>query len=45
MFVAEHQPDSMIADFAGKRVRRRAHEGSSFSEVEPSGKPSAAHAA
>jgi hypothetical protein len=41
MFVDQHQPDRPLTHFGGKLVRRFAHDGSSFSGVEPSGKPSA----
>jgi hypothetical protein len=39
MLVIQHQSDRSLAHFGGKLVRRLAHGGSSFSGVEPSGKP------
>lgn len=41
MLVIQNQPDRPLANFGGKLVRRLARHGSSFSEVEPSGKPGA----
>jgi hypothetical protein len=41
MLVDQHQSDRPLTHFGGKLVRRFAHDGSSFSGVEPSGKPSA----
>jgi hypothetical protein len=41
VFIVEHQPDGTLMRFRGKLVRRPAHDGSTFSGVEPSGKPRA----
>jgi hypothetical protein len=41
VLVIQHQPDRSLMHFRGKLVRRPAHDGSTFSGVEPSGKPRA----
>jgi hypothetical protein len=40
VFIVEHKPDGALAEFGEKLVRRLAHDGSTFSGVEPSGKSS-----